>query len=192
MPQHAAGRRIEPPPSVPSASGPWPVATAAAAPPDEPPAVRARSHGLRVAPKSGLSVSGLWPNSGVVVLPTRMAPASRRRRTGTASSAGTWSAKIREPIVVRTPCVNSRSLTENGTPWSGPSRSPAITAASARRAASRASSAVTVMKAFTVGWRASMRSSTASTTATGESSLVRICRARVSASVSTMRMARVG
>ena len=40
MPQQAAGRRMEPPPSVPSASGPWPVATAAAAPPDEPPAVR--------------------------------------------------------------------------------------------------------------------------------------------------------
>ena len=94
---------MEPPPSVPSASGPCPVATAAAAPPDEPPAVRERSHGLRVTPKSGLSVSGLWPNSGVVVLPMRMAPASRSRRTGTASSAGTWSAKISEPIVVRTP-----------------------------------------------------------------------------------------
>ena len=65
------------------------MATAAAAPPDEPPAVRDRSQGFRVAPKSGLSVSGLWPNSGVVVLPMRMAPASRSRRTGTASSAGT-------------------------------------------------------------------------------------------------------
>ena len=59
------------------------------------------------------------------------APASRSRRTGTASSPGTWSAKITEPMVVRTPLVNSRSLTENGTPWSGPSRSPAITAVSA-------------------------------------------------------------
>ena len=92
---------MEPPPSVPRASGPCPVATAAAAPPDEPPAVRERSHGFRVTPKSGLSVNGLWPNSGVVVLPMRMAPASRSRRTGTASSAGTWSAKISEPIVVR-------------------------------------------------------------------------------------------
>src|SRR6185295_6440896 len=89
MPQQDAGRRMEPPPSVPSASGAWPVATAAAAPPDEPPALRERSHGLRVAPNSGLSVIGLWPNSGVVVLPTRIAPASRSRRTGTASSPGT-------------------------------------------------------------------------------------------------------
>jgi hypothetical protein len=39
------------------------------------------------------------------------------------------------------------------------------------------------MKAFTVGWSASMRRSTASTTATGEMAFVRICRARVSASV---------
>ena len=174
---------MEPPPSVPRASGPCPVATAAAAPPDEPPAVRERSHGFRVTPKRGLSVNGLWPNSGVVVLPMRMAPASRSRRTGTASSAGTWSAKISEPIVVRMPLVNSRSLTENGTPWSGPTASPAISVASARRAASRASSAVTVMKAFTIGWSASIRRSTASTTATGEMAFVRICRARVSASV---------
>ena len=45
-----AGRRIEPPPSVPSASGPSPAATAATAPPEEPPGVSARSHGLRVTP----------------------------------------------------------------------------------------------------------------------------------------------
>ena len=113
--------------------------------------MRARFHGFRVTPNSGLSVKGLWPNSGVVVLPMRMAPASRSRRTGTASSVGTWSAKISDPIVVRTPFVNTRSFTENGTPWSGPSRSPRITAASARRAVSRASSAVTVMNALTVG-----------------------------------------
>src|SRR4029077_20743166 len=187
-PRHGGGGPPEPPPSVPRASGPWPVATAAAAPPDEPPAVRERSHGLRVAPKSGLSVSGLCPNSGVVVLPTRMAPASRSRRTGTASSAGTWSAKISEPIVVRTPRVGSRSFTENGTPWSGPSRSPPIPAASARRAAARASSAVTVMNAFTVGWSASIRASTASTTATGETCLSRMRRGRVAGSASPSRL----
>jgi hypothetical protein len=79
---------IEPPPSAPRASGPRPLATAAAAPPEEPPGVRARFHGFRVTPNSGLSVNGLWPNSGVVVLPTSTAPASRRR-TGTASSVGT-------------------------------------------------------------------------------------------------------
>jgi len=39
MPAHDAGMRIEPPPSVPTASGPSPAATAAEAPPDEPPGV---------------------------------------------------------------------------------------------------------------------------------------------------------
>jgi hypothetical protein len=49
-PQLAAGMRIEPPPSFPCAIGTMPDATAAAEPPDEPPAVRRVSHGLRVTP----------------------------------------------------------------------------------------------------------------------------------------------
>ena len=81
--------RMEPPPSVPTASGPRPAATAAPAPPLEPPGVRAGFHGLRVMPKSGLSVTALWPNSGVVVLPTMMAPAPLSRSTQTESSSGT-------------------------------------------------------------------------------------------------------
>src|SRR2546422_519435 len=58
-PQNAAGMRIEPPPSVPSASGPQPLATPTAAPPLEPPGVSAGFHGLRVTPKSGFSVTAL-------------------------------------------------------------------------------------------------------------------------------------
>ena len=49
-PQHAAGIRIDPPPSLACATGKTPEATAAAAPPDEPPAMRVRSQGLRVWP----------------------------------------------------------------------------------------------------------------------------------------------
>ena len=45
-PQHDAGIRIDPPPSEPWATGTSPAATAAAAPPDEPPAIRVRSHGV--------------------------------------------------------------------------------------------------------------------------------------------------
>ena len=37
--------RIEPPPSLPCASGAMPVATAAAAPPEDPPAVSENSKG---------------------------------------------------------------------------------------------------------------------------------------------------
>ena len=50
-PQQAAGMRIDPAPSVAWAIGTMPEATAAAAPPEEPPALRVRSKGLRVGPK---------------------------------------------------------------------------------------------------------------------------------------------
>ncbi len=48
-PQQAAGIRIDPPPSEPSASAAMPDARAAAPPPVDPPGVRPVSHGLRVA-----------------------------------------------------------------------------------------------------------------------------------------------
>ena len=73
--------RIEPPPSLPWAIGTRPAATAAAAPPDEPPGVRERSQGLRVAPVWRGSVVGRIPNSGMFVIPTITKPASRSRRT---------------------------------------------------------------------------------------------------------------
>ena len=73
--------RIEPPPSLPWATGTIPAATAAAEPPEEPPGVRVRSHGLRVGPVWRGSVVGRIPNSGMLVMPTTTKPASRRRRT---------------------------------------------------------------------------------------------------------------
>src|SRR5712664_2671171 len=101
--------RIEPPPSVPTASGPRPAATAAPAPPLEPPGVSEGFHGLRVMPKRGLSVTPLWPNSGVDVLPIRTAPAPLSRSTHTASSSGTCSAKSRERSEEHTSELQSRS-----------------------------------------------------------------------------------
>src|SRR5260370_8329211 len=53
MPQYAAGIRIEPPVSVPSARSQAPAATSAADPPEDPPEVREGSRGLRVSPTSG-------------------------------------------------------------------------------------------------------------------------------------------
>src|SRR4051812_49745641 len=47
MPHQPAGRRSEPPMSVPICSGPYPAATAAAAPALEPPGVFVKSQGLR-------------------------------------------------------------------------------------------------------------------------------------------------
>ena len=106
-PQQAAGMRIEPAPSVPSASGPTPAAIAAAAPPEEPPQVRVVSQGLSVVPKLGPSVRPLLPNSGSRVLPTRMAPAARSWVIRVSSRTGTLSAKMAEPSVVRMPAVST-------------------------------------------------------------------------------------
>src|SRR3954464_9750047 len=65
MPQKLAGLRSEPPMSVPCASHAVPVASAAAAPPEEPAAERDNSQGLRVAPNTSLKVLAPAPNSGV-------------------------------------------------------------------------------------------------------------------------------
>ena len=53
-PQKCAGLRIEPPMSEPHSSPVIPAASAAAEPPDEPPGVRPRFHGLFVVPYTSL------------------------------------------------------------------------------------------------------------------------------------------
>src|SRR4051812_22890295 len=137
-PLNEHGMRIEPPPSVPTARGPMPEATAAAAPPEEPPGVFAGFQGLRVMPVSGLSVTPFQPNSGVVVLPSRTAPCSRRRATAGASSFhGPLASTVFEPRMVGQPLVTSRSLIDTGTPSSRPLGWPAIQRASDALASSR-------------------------------------------------------
>src|ERR1700726_3796161 len=64
-PQKLAGLRSEPPMSEPCASHAMPVASATAAPPEEPAADRDRSQGLSVAPNTSLKVLAPAPNSGV-------------------------------------------------------------------------------------------------------------------------------
>ena len=74
-PHNEAGIRNEPPPSEPVAIGTMPEATAAAEPPDDPPADLGGDQGLPVRPNSGLSVSPFQASSGVFVLPTTTQPA---------------------------------------------------------------------------------------------------------------------
>src|SRR5918998_5568285 len=81
MPQNAAGMRMEPAPSLPCASGPSPAATAAAAPPLDPPGVLARFHGLNEGPNTRFPESPFHPSSGVLVFPTITAPAEYTRST---------------------------------------------------------------------------------------------------------------
>src|SRR6516164_3635274 len=64
-PQKLAGLRKEPPMSEPCASQAVPLASAAAAPPDEPAAEREVSQGFSVAPNTSLKVLAPAPNSGV-------------------------------------------------------------------------------------------------------------------------------
>ena len=75
-PQHDAGIRIDPPPSLACATGTMPDATAAADPPEDPPVECPVFHGLRDGPKRRGSAVGRMPNSGVLVLPQMTKPAS--------------------------------------------------------------------------------------------------------------------
>ena len=90
-PQNAAGMRIEPPVSVPSAS-----AAGAGGERDapsrrcDPPGTRSGSYGLRHGGKCGLTLVMPHANSCVSVLPTTIAPASRARSHRRASAFGTW------------------------------------------------------------------------------------------------------
>jgi hypothetical protein len=74
MPHHAAGMRIEPAPSFACATGTSPEATAAQAPPEDPPADRSSDHGLRVGPNAIGCVVDCMPNSGVRDTPTVASP----------------------------------------------------------------------------------------------------------------------
>src|SRR6266536_2877100 len=98
-PQNAAGIRIEPAPSVPSAAAHSPADTAAAAPPLEPPAESSRAQGFRVGPATLLTVLALHPYSDVDVFPTTIAPAARRRATAGASVMARRFAS-RDPLLV--------------------------------------------------------------------------------------------
>src|SRR3954469_18921422 len=96
---------MDPPVSVPIASGASYDATAAALPPPEPPGMRARSHGLWVGPKALCSVEDPMANSSMLVLPRIGSPAARNRATTVASYGGTQPSRIREPQVVGSPRV---------------------------------------------------------------------------------------
>jgi hypothetical protein len=134
-PEKEAGMRIEPPASVPTASGQMPANTAAALPPLDPPGVRSRFQGLRVTPVSGESVTGFQPNSGVVVLPKNTAPWARNRAVDGASSSQGWSGSIvLEPTRRGQPRVNCVSLIATGTPSRRPCGVPFCHRASEARA----------------------------------------------------------
>ncbi len=110
--------------SLPWPIAPMPVAVAAAAPPLEPPGVRAGSHGFSVAPCSALSVNQRIEKAGALVRPITMAPARRRLATTGLSRVATRSLKATTPLSVGQPAWSTLTLVVIGTPWSGPTAAP--------------------------------------------------------------------
>src|SRR5215218_1232291 len=110
--------RIDPPPSVPSATGTRPAATAAALPPEEPPVLRDSSKGLRLGPKSGLSQVPRNPMTGLLVFPTMIAPARSMRSAHAHQKSGTNSLRARTPPNVdgQPGLKSNRSFIAVGTP----------------------------------------------------------------------------
>ena len=108
-PCSAAGMRIDPPVSEPSAAHAAPVATVTAPPLVEPPGMRASASNGTVAGLAGVPWCGLMPtpenaNSLRLVCPVNAAPARRKRATaGQSTEATGWSANTREPAVVTKP-----------------------------------------------------------------------------------------
>src|SRR5512132_127182 len=100
MPQHWAGWRSDPRPSLPSPNGLIPVAIAAASPALDAPGVRVRSHGLTVALHSSLSQCQRSAPLGRFVRPIGIAPAAFIRSTIGASRAGYAPANALNPWVV--------------------------------------------------------------------------------------------
>ena len=160
-PQKLAGIRIEPTRSEPYSQNAIPAATAAAAPPEEPPGVRVASHGLVVAPYRSLRV---WAKSASMkatfVFPITMAPARLSRCTTVASWSATNSMNAGLPQVVCSPATLNASLIVIGTPCRGPVRSLRATASSAAAASANAASRRNSTIAFRVGFTASTRLST--------------------------------
>ena len=76
-PQKEAGWRMLPPVSLPSAAGAIPAATAAAAPPEDPPGTRFNAHGLWQGPNALFSVLEPMAYSSMFSLPSSGIPAAR-------------------------------------------------------------------------------------------------------------------
>ena len=129
-PHWAAGQRIEPPVSVPSAPAARPAATATALPPLEPPVDSAGPSGFTAGGVSSRHASG-----DVRVEPSTSAPAWRSRATHAASASGVRTGGP-IPNPVGRPATSTTSLTTTVTPASSPG-SPPARATPSTRAASR-------------------------------------------------------
>ena len=168
--------------SLPCATAPMPAATAAEAPPEDPPGVTPASQGFRVRPCSALSVNQRQEKAGVLVRPMITAPARRRFATTGLSSAAMLSRKATTPLLLGRPRWSALILVVTGTPASGPSASPRARAASTAPAASSASRSKVSTTALIAGLAASCRSSALNAASRAETPPRRTARAMSAAS----------
>src|SRR5438876_11559883 len=181
MPQQAAGSRIEPPVSEPTAPRTRPAATATPPPLEDPPAAHPGRHGFWASPWCGLSPNGPSASSVMLSLPRPTAPARRSRRTASHSRASTKYSRVLVPHEVGSPGTWQRSFHAIGTPASGPPGRPAPSSRSSAAAVASAPSVSTVMKARrAASWR-SIRPRDSRTISTGETR--RAARADASAAI---------
>src|SRR5579864_6253525 len=145
MLQKDAGSRIEPPVSVPTASGTDLAPTVLALPPEEPPGTPSRSYGLCVGKHAEFSHDEPIANSSIFVFPTMTASAASSRSTTVDENGGLKLARIFDPHVVRASFKQKRSFTAVGTPASLPTGSPLAIFASTSRAFASARSGRSVM-----------------------------------------------
>src|SRR5437763_3511390 len=113
---NAAGWRIEPPVSEPTAPKHIPAATATADPDDDPPAVSSGFHTLRTGPYAPTTELAPYASSCRLSLPRKTAPAARRRAVTAASRSAGRRSNTRLAPVVGTPTTSTRSLSAIGMP----------------------------------------------------------------------------
>ena len=158
IPVSAAGWRIDPPVSVPIASGASNAATAAADPPLDPPGVLVKSQGFCVVPYAEFSVDEPIANSSIFVLPRITTPAAFNFATTVESYGGRQPSRIFDPAVVGIPFCARISLTAIGTPASGESFSPLARFLSIASACSKAPALSICKKALILPSTAAIRS----------------------------------
>ena len=173
-PHSDAGWRIEPPVSVAVATGAMRAATAAAEPPE-----RAAGHQFRV---PGILhravVAGLVRRAHGELVHVGLAERDHAGGAELLDHGGViWRHEVVEHAASRswcvTPCVQKMSLCASGRPVSGPALAGGQSGLGGLRLRQRATRAVTVMKALSVGCDASMRASRDFVSSVTENSLAR-------------------
>src|SRR5215472_8355003 len=160
-PHSLAGILIDPPPSLACATGTMPAATAAADPPDEPPAEWPGFHGFLVAGKLIGSVVTVVPNSGTLVRPRTTNPAARNCSARYEVTGQRTSRSGPIPNASSSPATMApMSLSRNGTPRNGPAGSSPL-------ASSRAWSNLVLITASSCGLTFSILAIAASTSSAG-------------------------